>query len=891
MSIGKLSEFNLSTGSWSTYVERLEQYFVVNVVKPEMHVPTLIACVGDETYELMVDMCNPKKPSECKYDDLVELVRRHLQPTPSVLAERFKFRNRIQEGNESVAQFAVALKRLARTCQFTINLDENLRDQFVCGLRSEATRQRLFCECSLTFSMAYDRAVALESAASDAAAVDKPVKREEVAVHAVHASGSRTRWRGSASAGPSAGKGGAGTATATRFNSINSSIICNCCGERGHYKNNCKFNKYVCKICLRTGHLKKVCPNLRQRSSDVRVMRLDPVQDSSGEETVGKEVESDGEGEGPSGLYMVELSGSGSEPVTADVEVAGRPLRMHVDTGSPISCISEKVYSEKFGDNTIVQDSLRLKAYGGQTLKSLGYILVTGRYYEIRCDKLKLYVICNGSVPLLGRDWLKRLKVDIKIVNSLSCEQQKFDENNFVRKYPRVFSNELGNLRSKQARLIVRPDAVPVYRRARPLPLALRPAVDAELQRMEQVGIISPITSSDWASCIVVVIKSNGSLRICGDYKSTINPVLEMDRYPLPRAEYLFDRLSGGKKYSKIDLSEAYAQISLDDSKKYTVVNTHRGLYVYNRLVYGLSSAPAIFQRIIEQLINGIPGVTNFLDDILVTGKTEEQHITNLNLVFERLDKEGLTVRKEKCTFFAPEVSYLGFIVSEQGIRTDPKKVEAVSRAPPPTNVSELKSFLGMVNFCSKFIKDYSRILLPLFDLLKKNAPWVWGKSQQQSFEQIKSALISSPVLTHYSDKQQLILTCDASARGVAAVLTHRTEEGERPVSFASRTLTIAETNYSQIQREALAIVFGVKKFHTYVYGRSFILRTDHQPLVTIFGSKKDLPHTAAGRLIRWAILLSGYRYEIESVRSAANVADALSRLPIKNEEQSKQHN
>ncbi|CAB3224561.1 unnamed protein product [Arctia plantaginis] len=417
--------------SGTTYNERMGQYLLVNNVKSELQVPTLIACVGYETYELMVDLSNPKKPTpDYKYEELVELMRKQLQPTPSILAERFKFRNRSQTRDEAVAQFAVVLKHLARNCQFKINLFENLRDQFVCGLLSETTRQRLLCDDeNLTFTKAYSKAVALESAANDAATVERSCNKELYAVHAIQTNGRRAGWQGVAGASSkAAGRNGAGVApppTVPRRTFSNSSITCNCCGERGRVRNNCKFYKYVCKICLKSGHLKKVCPSVRQQREETRVMRLEADRNSSGEEMEWPQVESDGEGEGPSGRYMLELS-SGSEPVLADLHVAGCRLRMHVDTGSPISCISEVLYLQEFKGIPVIQDNLQLKGYDGQVIKSLGYIVVNVQYSG-KEEVLKLYIIRQGGVPLRGREWLKCLKQTIVrnacvyFFNTLQC--------------------------------------------------------------------------------------------------------------------------------------------------------------------------------------------------------------------------------------------------------------------------------------------------------------------------------------------------------------------------------------------------------------------------------------------------------------------------------------
>ncbi|XP_037292446.1 uncharacterized protein K02A2.6-like isoform X1 [Manduca sexta] len=393
-------------------------------------------------------------------------------------------------------------------------------------------------------------------------------------------------------------------------------------------------------------------------------------------------------------------------------------------------------------------------------------------------------------------------------------------------------------------------------------------------------GVIEPIECSDWASPLVPVFKADGTLRICADYKATLNPVLLIDRYPLPRIEDVLVGLNGSQFYSKIDLSHAYNQVELDESRKYTVINTHRGLFCYNRLVFGLASSVGVFQRIMTNLLQGIPNVQVFLDDVIIGGKTRSEHLAALEEVFKRLCSHGLKFRKNKCVFLAQEVTYLGFVVSKDGIKADSSKIDAILKLNRPQNVSELRSFLGMVNFYAKFIRNFSSLLTPLHRLLKKGIVWHWDIESEQAFNGIKRKLTGAEVLAHYDPDKPLIVTCDASPHGIGGVLAQPSAGSERPVAYASRTLTAAEKNYSQIHREALSIIFTVKKFHQYLYGRKFILRTDHKPLVSILGPSRGIPTMTASRMQRWAVILSAYDYEIEYIKTSENCADGLSRLP-----------
>ena len=360
--------------------------------------------------------------------------------------------------------------------------------------------------------------------------------------------------------------------------------------------------------------------------------------------------------------------------------------------------------------------------------------------------------------------------------------------------------------------------------------------------------------------------------------------MLEVDQYPVPKPEDLFTTLAGGQKFTKLDLSHAYQQILLSkESRQYVTVNTHKGLYQYNRLPFGIASALAIFQQMMEKLLHGIAGVTVYIDDILVTGKTDEEHLRNVNMVLERLHEYGLRLKRGKCSFLQPSVRYLGYLIDKDGLHATPEKVKAILQKPVPRNVKTLRSFLGLVNYYGKFIRNLSTIVQPLNQLLRQNARWKWSAECQEAFDMLKKKLASSEVLVHYDPALPLKLDCDASAYGVGVVLSHIFPNGEeRPVAYASRTLTETERGYYQIEKEALSLVYGVKKYHQYLYGRKFLLVTDHKPLLTILGPKKQFPTLAAARLQRWAVILSAHQYDIEFRATEKHCnADGFSRLPV----------
>ncbi|UYV65502.1 K02A2.6-like [Cordylochernes scorpioides] len=303
--------------------------------------------------------------------------------------------------------------------------------------------------------------------------------------------------------------------------------------------------------------------------------------------------------------------------------------------------------------------------------------------------------------------------------------------------------------------------------------------------------------------------------------------------------------------------------------------------------------SPALFQKQKDILLKGIPMVFCALDDILITGKYDQDHLKNLECVLQRIQDAGLKLRKDKCSFLAPSLEYLGHKIAKEGLQPLPSKVEAIQAAPSPTNLTELRAFLGLLTYYSRFIPNMSSTLAPLYNLLKKEQKWKWEAPEERAFKDIKEKLVQSTLLVHFDPRKRQILSCDASGVGIGAVLSQVQGDNDiRPVAFASRTLTPAEKKYSQLEWEALGIVFEVTRFRNYLLGNSFTLRTDHKPLVTLFSENKGIPTIAANRIQRWAIILSAYQYKIEYIKGTSNTeADVLSRLPMFTPEQNpKEH-
>ena len=297
----------------------------------------------------------------------------------------------------------------------------------------------------------------------------------------------------------------------------------------------------------------------------------------------------------------------------------------------------------------------------------------------------------------MGRDWLSRIRLNWQQIHHVRTEYLQA----VLARYPAVFQEGLGTLKEYQAKIHVDPYAVPRYNAAKFVPYALRDVVDRELQRLQDEGTLEPVKFAVWAAPIVALLKQDKStVRICGDFSVTVNPVSKLDKYPIPKVNDLFAKLGKGKLFSKLDLSHAYQQLPLDtESKKYVVINTHKGLFQYSRMPFSISSAPGIFQRVIDSPLQGIEWVVVYLDDILITGSTVEAHLKALEEVLSRLQHAGLRVKQKKCVFMRPSVTYLGHVIDANGLHPLSDRVRAIKDAPTPRSVYELKSYLGMLSY------------------------------------------------------------------------------------------------------------------------------------------------------------------------------------------------
>ena len=861
---------------WDRWLKRFNNFVVAkNIEEDKRKQAMLLHYGGEEVFEIH-EALSVEGDAIDTYPQLTKKLTEYFAPKRNTEYEVYLFRQSAQQHGETLDKFYARLLQMSRNCDFG-DAAREIKSQIIQKCALTKVRDKGLRDTNLVLTDLLQFGRTLEATTSQVKAMGAP-STDGKTTSAVNRVDTRSTSKTTNRFNKTKPKGPTTHHTPTDQHKTS----CPGCGSaKGHTSRvqQCPAWGKECRKCSKNNHFASVCrggtpPSAQHQSTTQHKSTAQPTARNNFVQDV-----TDVPYSSQYPVYTVQ-SKSPRGPYVCVVKINGAPTAMEIDTGASLSLVSVNQYKQLPCSVPLDTTNIpTLRTYSGDIIQPLGRCVVNVEY-KSQIYELSLLVVPGDGPNLLGRDWLHCVNLNWSELHRVEAAPL----GSLPKLYPQLFSNELGCVKNISAKLVVDVNATPRCFKPRPVPYALQAKVETELERLQSEGVIRPVEFSDWAAPIVPVLKSNGEIRICGDYKLTVNAAAKVDKYPIPNIKDLYAKLSGGKYYSKLDLSHAYQQVPLDeDSQRLTTITTSKGLFAYTRMCYGVSSAPGIFQRIMEQVLQGMPMVAVYLDDILVTGTSYDEARRNLHAVLQRLQDAGLTLKLEKCEFMQDSVVYLGHKLDAEGIRPTEEKTTAIQNAPAPTNVSELRSYLGMVNHYHPFLPNISAVLAPLHELLHKDTHWHWGKPQQEAFEHSKVMFRSPKLLVHYNPNLPLVLTCDASPYGIGSVLSHTMPDGvEKPVAFASRTLIPAEKNYAQIERESLAIIFGVTKFHKYIYGRDFTILSDHKPLLGLLHEQKAISPTASARIQHWALLLANYRYHLR-YRPGPQIAnaDGLSRLPI----------
>lgn len=503
------------------------------------------------------------------------------------------------------------------------------------------------------------------------------------------------------------------------------------------------------------------------------------------------------------------------------------------------------------------------------------------RNFKPRTDKFYNYDTCKYLNNPISVDRVDKL-LDILNFKSLNREEKTSIEK-ICAKFADVFQLDtdpltVSNICKQKIRL---QDDSPVYIKPYRLPYSQKEEINKQISKMLDDGIIEPAIS-EWSSPLLIVPKKSlageKKWRVVLDYRQ-LNNRIKTDKFPLPCIDEILNALSGAVYFTHLDLYQGYYQIELDSkSRPYTAFSTDRGQFQMTRLPMGLKISPNSFARAMTLAMSGLNYSNCFiyLDDLIIFGNNLVNHNQNLVKVLQRLRQVNLKLNPTKCDFLKKEILYLGHTISSNGISPDPQKIDVMMNYPVPTNGNETKRFVAFANYYRKFIKNFAELAGPLNFLSKKGVTFNWTHECQKAFESLKQALMKPPVLQYpdFSENNKFILRTDASGYALGAVLLN---SNDKPVAYASRSLNKAEINYCTIEKELLSIVWAVKKFRPYLFGRKFEIHTDHRPLIYLFGMSNP-----SSRLTKFRLVLEEYDFSVHYVRGKDNVvADALSRIKI----------
>jgi transposase InsO family protein len=834
---------------WARWKERLDNLLVaLDVTTFKRQKALLLHYAGDEVHDIFSTLeltacvaVNDEEPDV--YKQATDALEAYFVPKRNKEFDIYKFRQAKQDQGENIMTYCTRLRKLAEHCNFP-DLQAELKSQMIQSCLSTRLRRRALRD-DMTLDELLTLARGFELSDQQAHTIEHPSSRDETA-QAVYRH-SKPNYNRGGQKGRSEQNHDAPRSQPQRFKKKE----CYRCGGEYPHEGVCPAMGKTCSKCNRKDHYSKVCRSHSQKAYQVSM----PEREISS---------SDDE-------YSFHVKGHNCSP-KAEIVLNGTTIEMIVDTGATVNVLDESTFSSLKQQPNLTKTPKKLYPYGSDNPINIIGTFVTEiiSQHQETSALATIYVVKGHFGSLLSYTTAVDLGIipTIRVVSPPLCEsiQDEFRDR----------FQGIGKIEGVQVKIHVDESVQPVVQQHRRIPFHLRKKVEAELERLEELDIIEKIDGpTPWVSPIVVAPKPKNpeEIRICVDMRLP-NQAVQRERHITPTIDDIIVDLNGATVFSKLDLNAGYHQIELAPESRYiTTFTTHVGLRRYKRLIFGISSASEIFQDTLRDCLEGLEGVKNISDDILVYAKDQESHDERLHAVMERLREKNITLNESKCEFNKDQVEFFGYVFSKKGVSPDPKKIDAIVNAEAPKTPADVRSLLGLANYVSRFIPDFATITAPLRALTHRDVEWRWGHSEKTSFQQLKEKL-TTEAMAYFDVSKEIELLVDASPVGLGAILT---QEG-KIIQYASKSLSDVEKRYSQTEKEALAIVWGCEHFHLYLCGSpTFTLVTDHKPLETIFNNPNNKP---PARIERWRLRLQPYDFIVKFRPGADNPADYMSRHP-----------
>ena len=850
------------TEEWKLFRQLWDNYVVITELKKkekQYQRAVFLNTVGTEGLRLFntlnfKTLQDGTKEDENDVDLIIKKIDTIIVGETNETYERYVFNRREQGSTETVEEYVTALRDLARTCNFCDCLHDSLiRDRLVLGIKDQNTRKLLLQKKKLTLSNAVEICRSAEATTQQLRDLGED---PTVHVHAVKPSNFKTRM---SRQGPKHNK----LKSKGSSNSKDKVIKCKFCGKMHKpTREECPAYGKLCNECRRMNHFASCC----SRKGQVKMVE---ERESKSDDTETESVDV---------VESINTTSHKKSGIYAEMLIGETPIKFQVDCGATVNVIPKK-----YVQSTIQPGRVELKTYNKSSVWAVGSAMVKLRNPKTRKKYLTKFMVIEEDhlTPLISRktsEWMGLITVNyekLKLLHTINSS-----EDPVLLEFQDVFDDSAPGKLPGIVTLETEPDARPVQCGVKSIPVSLKDRVRKELENLVTQNIIAPVDKpTDWCSRLVITEKKNSDdLRFCIDPRP-LNKVLKREVHRLPVIEDVLPELSKARIFSKLDLKSGYLHCELDDESSHlTTMNTPFGRYRWRRLPFGLKVSSEIFQKKLQQALSGLDGVECVADDIIVFGvgdtkeEAQENHDQRLRALLQRCREKNIRLNRKKSVLRTASVSFLGHIVSDQGLKPDPQKIEAILKLPNPTNKTEVQRLQGSVQYLARFLPRLSEIFQPLRQLTHKDQPWIWNEEHERALKEIKHLLTTAPVLTFYDPAKELVIQCDASKSGLGATLLQE----DRPVAYASRALTQTEQRYAQIEKEALAIVFSLERFHQYTFGRHIIIQSDHKPLESIV--KKPL-HSAPRRLQGMMMRMLHYDVEIRWVKGKdMHIADLLSR-------------